>query len=128
MKLKYGSFIVTFTSVITGLLIGMGLIMLVGCEKEYTSKPNHAYTFSARVVKDEWGVETWGSHHFITDEKIQNEESFKKCYVAYLKWSGLDVDGLYNKIYYTDPKLVKIQYIGTTYKNFTVKNINNCVE
>lgn len=34
MKLKYGSFGLTFTTIITGLLIGMGLIMLVGCEKE----------------------------------------------------------------------------------------------
>ena len=32
MKLKYGSFISTFLTVLTGLLIGMGLIMLVGCE------------------------------------------------------------------------------------------------
>ena len=32
MKLKYGSFISTFITVLTGLLIGMGLIMLVGCE------------------------------------------------------------------------------------------------
>ena len=104
------------------------MMMFFSCEKEYTSKPNYVYTFSARVVKDEWGVETWGSHQFITDNKIQNEESFKKCYVAYLKWSGNDVDGLYNSIYYTDPKLVKVQYIGTTYKNFMVKNINNCVQ
>jgi len=120
-----------------GLVAGafMGLVFLIvaiiflsSCEKELTPKPNYRYTFSARVVKDQWGVETWGSHHFITDEKIVNEESFKKCYVTYLKRTGLDVDGLYNKIYYTDNKLVKIQYDGTTYNNITVKNINDCVE
>ena len=32
MKLKYGSLISTFLTVLTGLLIGMGLIMLVSCE------------------------------------------------------------------------------------------------
>lgn len=33
MKIKYGSFIETFITLLTGLLIGIGLVMLVGCEK-----------------------------------------------------------------------------------------------
>ena len=106
----------------------VAIILLVSCEKEWSTKPNYRYTFSARVVKDQWGVETWGSHHFITDEKITNTEKFKECYVAYLKRTGLDVDGLYNRIYWTDKKLVKVEYDGTTYNNITVKTINNCVQ
>jgi hypothetical protein len=34
MKIKYGSFTQIFTTLFTGLLIGIGLIMLVGCEKD----------------------------------------------------------------------------------------------
>jgi hypothetical protein len=117
------------SSAVIGLVFLIGtIIFLSSCEKEWTPKPNYQYTFSARVVKDEWGVETWGSHHFITDEKITNEDEFKKCYVAYLKRTGNDVDGLYNRIYWTDNKLVKIEYEGTTYNNITVKIINNCVD
>jgi hypothetical protein len=117
------------SSAVIGLVLLIGtIIFLSSCEKEWSSKPNYRYTFSARVVKDQWGVETWGSHHFITDEPITNKELFKKCYVAYLKRTGKDVDGLYNRIYWTDNKLVKIQYDGTTYNNITVKNINDCVE
>jgi hypothetical protein len=38
------------------------------------------------------------------------------------------VDGLYNRIYWSDKKLVKVEYDGTTYNNITVKTINNCVQ
>ena len=34
MKIKYGSFISTFLTLLTGLVIGIGLIMLTGCEKD----------------------------------------------------------------------------------------------
>ena len=77
-------------------------ILFWGCERDFNPNTNYKYTFSAKVVKDEWGIETWGSHHFILDEKIKDMNSFKECYVNYLKWSGLDVDGMYNKIYYPD--------------------------
>jgi hypothetical protein len=102
--------------------------MLVSCEKELNANVNYKYTFSALVVKDQWGVETWGSHHFIVDEKIQDVESFKKCYVAYLKRSGKDIDGQYNKIYYQDSKKVKIVFDNETYLNWTYKDMDNCNE
>lgn len=102
-------------------------LFFLGCEKEYSQGKNYAYTFSGLVVKDEWGVETWGAHHFVTDEPIDNVESFKECYVNYLKWSGLDIDGMYNRIYYSDPKNIKIKYIGTTYQRYTVKAVNDCL-
>ena len=125
-KMKQNNFLQTFTQVVVGLLLGVLLIVLVGCEKEYSQGKNYAYTFSALVVKDQWGVETWGSHHFVTDEPIENTDEFKECYENYLNWSGLDKDGLYKKIYYSKPKNVKIDYIGTTYQRITVKSINNC--
>ena len=34
MKIKYGSFTSTFLTVVSGLLIGIGLIILTGCEKD----------------------------------------------------------------------------------------------
>lgn len=112
--------------VVVAILIAMFLMANTGCEKEYSSGKNYVYTFSALVVKDQWGIETWGAHQFVTDEKIENEESFKECYVNYLKWSGLDHDGMYKKIYYTDHKNVKIKFIGETYQRFTVPAINGC--
>jgi hypothetical protein len=118
----------TLSILVTSLSVGIGLIMLVSCEKELNANVNYKYTFSALVVKDQWGVETWGSHHFIVDEKIQDVESFKKCYVAYLKRSGKDIDGLYNKIYYQDSKKVKIVFDNETYLNWTYKDMDNCNE
>lgn len=116
----------TLFQIIIGVIFGIILFITVGCEKEYSTGKNYAYTFSALVVKDQWGIETWGAHHFVTDEKIGNEESFKECYVNYLKWSGLDHDGMYKKIYYTDSKNVKIKFIGETYQRFTVPAVNGC--
>jgi hypothetical protein len=107
-------------------LLILTIFFFTSCEKEYSSGKNYTYTFSALVVKDQWGIETWGSHHFVTDEKIENEDSFKECYVNYLKRSGLDKDGMYNKIYYADRKNVKIQFIGETYQRFTVPAVNGC--
>jgi len=126
-KMKQNNFLPTFSQVVVGLLLGILLIVLVGCEKEYSQGKNHEYIFSALVVKDQWGVETWGSHHFITDEPIENIDKFKECYVNYLKWSGLDKDGLYNEIFYTNSNHVRIRYRGTTYQRFTIKPINNCL-
>ena len=107
-------------------LLILTIFFFTSCEKEYSSGKNYTYTFSALVVKDQWVIETWGSHHFVTDEKIENEDSFKECYVNYLKRSGLDKDGMYNKIYYADRKNVKIQFIGETYQRFTVPAVNGC--
>lgn len=121
-------FIKAFLELTIGIIGGTLLILtLTGCEKEYSQGKNHAYTFSGLVVKDQWGVETWGSHHFVTDVEIENTESFKECYVNYLKWSGLDKDGMYNQAYYANPKNIKITYIGTTYQRYTVKAVNNCL-
>jgi len=125
-KFEYGDFLPNFTQVVVGLLLGIGLMMLIGCDKEYSKGPNYVYDFSALVYKDQWGIETWGGHQFVIDEQIDDVESFKKCYVAYLKWSGLDFDGMYSKIYYTDNKNVKIKYIGKSYTKFTIKAVDAC--
>ena len=103
------------------------VFLLCACERELSANQNYVYTFSALVHKDEWGIETWGAHQFIVDDKIEDVESFKECYVNYLKWSGLDIDGMYNKIYYQDPKHVKIEFLHNTYMNWTVKSQNNCI-
>ena len=108
------------------LLILFGILSLTACEKEYSGGQNYVYTFAAKTYVDQWGIETWGGHNFIIDEKIQDVDKFKECYVNYLKWSGLDFDGQYNKIYYADPKNVSIKYMGTTPNRFTVKSIDNC--
>jgi len=108
-------------------LIVIGAMMLLSsCEKDYGSGQNHIYMFSAKTHVDQWGIETWGGHNFIMDDKVQNMETFKECYVNYLNWSGLDIDGHYKKIYYTDHKNVNIKYMGTTPHRFTVKAIDNC--
>lgn len=107
------------------LLILLSLV-LISCEKDYAPGPNYMYDFSALVVKDQWGVETWGGHQFILDEKIEDVEAFKECYVNYLKWSGLDHDGMYKKIYYADRKNVKIKYVGKSFIKFTVKAQDAC--
>jgi len=106
-------------------LLGL-LLILISCEKDYAPGQNYMYDFSALVVKDQWGVETWGGHQFVLDEKIENPEAFKECYVNYLKWSGLDHDGMYKKIYYADKKNVKIKYVGKSFAKFTVKAQDAC--
>ena len=108
------------------ILTGIVLLLLMGCEKEYNAYPNHTYTFSYLANKDQWGVETWGSHHFVTNEKIQDIEAFKECYVKYLCWNGLDKDCIVKKVYYSDRKKVKIQYLGKSPAVRTVIDINNC--
>jgi len=110
------------------LLLLLSLFMLIGCEKNFSPDKNYVYTFSALVHKDEWGIETWGAHQFVTDNEITNIEKFKECYVNYLKWSGKDKDGLYNQIFYSDHKKVKITYLRETYNLWTVKSNDNCVE
>jgi hypothetical protein len=101
------------------------LLLLWGCEGEY-SRTNYKYSFQAKIQTDEWGIQTWGGHLFTTNEKIEDIQSFKKCYVGYLKWSGKDVDGLYNRLYWEDTKNIKIVYDGTTSIPFTNVDINNC--
>ena len=101
-------------------------LLFLGCEKSYSPSPNYVYDFSALVIKDQWGIETWGGHQFVLDEKIENVENFKECYVKYLEWSGLDIDGMYKKVYYTDRKNVQIKYVGRSYSKFTVKSQDAC--
>lgn len=55
MKLKYGSFAMTFISLLTGLVIGIGLIMLTGCEKDNIELPIPTYTLSIDSVLTENG-------------------------------------------------------------------------
>jgi hypothetical protein len=121
-------FLEQFTVLATGLLVGIGIVLLVSCEKELNANVNYKYTFSALVNKDQWGVETWGSHHIILDEKIKDPEVFKKCYVAYLKRTGKDIDGLYNRVYYQDSKKVTIVFDNETFMNCTYKDMDNCNE
>ena len=115
------------SSAVIGLVLLIGtIIFLSSCEKEYSSGTNYVYMFQAKISTDEWGIENWGGHQFTTDEKIKDIEAFKECYVNYLKWSGLDVDGLYNRLYYQDTKNISIKYDGTTYVRFTPKQNNIC--
>ena len=108
------------------LLIFLPLLFLFSCEREFSATPNYAYTLSYLNTKDEWGIETWGAHHFVTNEPIQDFESFKECYVKYLCWNGLDEGCLIKKIYYTDRKNVKLEYLGKSPAIKTVIDINNC--
>lgn len=112
-----------------GLLAILGILFLfTSCEKEFNPNVNYVYTFSVMIQKDEWGIETWGAHQIVLDEKIEDPESFKRCYVAYLKRTGKDIDGLYNKIYYQDSKRVNVKYERETRMNCTYKDMNNCNE
>lgn len=54
MKLKYGSFISTFVTVLTGLLIGIGLIMLVSCEDNIIEPipPTYQLTIDSLLTED----------------------------------------------------------------------------
>ena len=102
------------------------LPFLFSCEKDFHPDVNYVYTFSALVHKDEWGLETWGAHQFIVDNKIENLTKFKECYVNYLKWSGLDEDGMYKKIYYADPKHVKVEFLKESRLMWTVSAHDGC--
>lgn len=117
------------SSAFLGLILLIGaIVFLTSCEKEYSGGTNYRYMFQAKIKTDEWGIPTWGGHQFTTDEKIKDIESFKQCYVAYLKRSGKDVDGLYNKLYWQDSKNIEITYDGTTYARWTNITINGCGE
>jgi hypothetical protein len=54
MKLKYGSFISTFVTLLTGLLIGIGLIMLVSCEDNIIEPipPTYQLTIDSLLTED----------------------------------------------------------------------------
>lgn len=54
MKLKYGSFISTFITLLTGLLIGMGLIVLVSCEDNIVEPipPTYQLTIDSLLTED----------------------------------------------------------------------------
>ena len=54
MKLKYGSFISTFITLLTGLLIGIGLIMLVSCEDNIIEPipPTYQLTIDSLLTED----------------------------------------------------------------------------
>lgn len=58
MKLKYGSFISTFITLLTGLLIGIGLIMLVGCEDNITEPIPPTYQLSIDSLLTEDGKQS----------------------------------------------------------------------
>ena len=102
------------------------VLALVSCERQYDAYPNYVYTFSCLIDKDEWGIESWGAHHFVVSEKIDDIEAFKECYVNYLCWSGLDVDCHYKQIYYSDTKKVQIKYVGKSPQARTLDKIDNC--
>ena len=102
------------------------LLLFVSCEREYDAYPNYVYTFSYLNNKDQWGIETWGAHQFVTKDKITDTESFKECYVKYLCWSGLDDGCEIKKIYYKDHKHVKIEYVGKAPALSVSIDINNC--
>ena len=101
-------------------------LLFVNCERNYDSYPNYVYTFSCLIDKDEYGIETWGAHHFVVGEKIDDIESFKECYVNYLCWNELDVDCHYKQIYYSDHKKVKIKYVGKSTGVRILDKIDNC--
>ena len=107
-------------------LLILTILFVTSCENTYKPNKNYRYTFSGLSHKDNIGRKVYGSHYFILDERIKDVESFKECYVNYLKWSGLDVDGLYNTLYYQDTKNISIKYDGTTYVRFTPKQNNIC--
>ena len=54
MKLKYGSFISTFITVLAGLLVGIGLIMLVSCEDNIIEPipPTYQLTIDSLLTED----------------------------------------------------------------------------
>ena len=109
------------------LAIGFFLILInTSCERQYDSYPNYVYTFSCVIDKDEHGIETWGAHHFVVGEKIDDIESFKECYVNYLCWSGLDHDCHYKQIYYSDTKKVRIEYVSKSTGVRILDKIDNC--
>ena len=109
------------------LLIGGFFIMInTSCEREYDAYPNHIYTFSYLVDKDQYGIETWGAHHFVVKDKITNIESFKECYANYLCWGELDNGCEVKKIYYRNRNHVKITYIGKSPALTSLTDINNC--
>ena len=110
--------------------LALGLLIVlatVSCEKDYGKAPNHMYDFSAKLSVDQWGIETWGGHNFILDEKIENIEQFKECYVNYMarEWD-LPVAKEYKKAFYQDHKNVKIRYMGKSYVMYTNKTVDLC--
>ena len=100
------------------------ILWLTSCENTYKANKNYIYTFQGTTHKDNLGRKVYGGHHFITDEKIQDMESFKECYVNFLDWyMG---DNVPKKVYYQDHKNVTITFDGTTPARFTLPEINNC--
>ena len=99
-------------------------VILMGCDREYSQGDNYQYTFMALYDVDQWGIKSYGGHHFITDEPIQDMESFKECYVNFLDWYMRN--SAPKKVYYQDPKNVTITFDGTTPTRFTLPEINNC--
>ena len=100
------------------------MVVLMGCDREYSQGDNYQYTFMALYDVDQWGIKSYGGHQFITDEPIQDMESFKECYVNFLDWyMGNDIP---KKVYYQDHKNVTITFDGTTPIRFTLPEVNNC--
>jgi len=103
------------------------VLAVTSCEKDYGKAPNHLYSFSAKVLVDQYGIETWSGHQFVLDEKIENIEAFKECYVSYMarEWD-LPIAKDYKKVFYQDNKNVKIKYIGKSYVMMTNKTVDLC--
>jgi len=96
----------------------------LGCERDYNPDTNYQYMFQAMYEKDQWGIEHWGGHLFITDEPIANVDSFKLCYVKYLDWGR--GNSAPKKIYYEDDKHISIEFVKTTQYNFTIPEVDLC--
>lgn len=100
--------------------------LLSSCENTYKADANYRYTFSGMSHRDNIGRKIYGSHYFILDEQVKDMASFKECYVNYLEWSGLDLEGTYKKNFYEDRKNVEIVLIKKVWGNITVTDADLC--
>lgn len=79
MKLKYGSFISTFITVLTGLLVGIGLIMLVSCEDNIVEPipPTYQLTIDSLLTEDgKQSVERDSNGYYLLD--LEPTSDFKQ--------------------------------------------------
>lgn len=90
MKLKYGSFISTFITLLTGLLIGMGLIMLVGCEDNIVEPipPTYELTIDSLLTEDgkrSVDMDANGYYLLTLDNTSQTEQTVRRITGRVLK-------------------------------------------
>ena len=79
MKLKYGSFISTFVTLLTGLLIGIGLIMLVSCEDNIIEPipPTYQLTIDSLLTEDgKQSIERDSNGYYLLD--LEPTSDFKQ--------------------------------------------------